>query len=98
MRVYTIALGPADLASSPDARDAVDSETLRRIAEAAGGETFRVRSTEDLEAVTRAMDRLEPSLADMPPVRTWRLYWPWCAALAVAALAAALVLHLRETA
>ncbi|SDE78152.1 Ca-activated chloride channel family protein [Salipiger thiooxidans] len=98
MRVYTIALGPADLASSPDARDAVDSETLSRIAEAAGGETFRVRSTEDLEAVTRAMDRLEPSLADMPPVRTWRLYWPWCAALAVAALAAALVLHLRETA
>ncbi|MCB1352031.1 MAG: VWA domain-containing protein [Rhodobacteraceae bacterium] len=98
MRVYTIALGPADLADDPKARDAVDSETLRRIAEAAGGETFRVRSTEDLERVTSAIDRLEPSLAAMPPVRTWRFYWPWFAGLAAAGLGLSLALHAKETA
>lgn len=98
MRVYTIALGPADLADDPKARDAVDSETLRHIAEAAGGETFRVRSTQDLERVATVMDRLEPSLADMPPVRTWRAYWPWFAGLAAACLGLSLALHAKEAA
>lgn len=98
MRVYTIALGPADLADDPKARDAVDAETLRRIAEAAGGETFRVRTTDDLQAVTAAIDQLEPSLAAMPPVRTWRSYWPWLAALAALCLGVAMFLQARETA
>lgn len=98
MRVYTIALGPADLSDDPGARDAVDADTLRRIAEAAGGETFRVRTTDDLQAVTAAMDRLEPSLGAMPPVRTWRLYWPWCAAVAALCLGVSMLFHARETA
>jgi len=96
IRIYTIALGPADLETTPEARDAVDSETLREIADASGGETFRVRTTEDLAAVTAAIDRLEPSLADAPPVRAWQAYWPWCAGAALACLFAALTLHGRE--
>ncbi len=98
VRIYTIALGPADLETAPDARDAVDSDTLRRIAEAAQGQTFRVRTTEDLVAVTEAIDRLEPSLADAPPIRGWQNYWPWLAGAALAMLATALGLQAREAA
>ena len=98
LRIHTIALGPADLETDPAARDAVDSETLRRIAEAAGGEMFRVRTTDDLRAVTAAIDRLEPSLADAPPIRAWRDFWPWCAAAALAALGLAAALQAREAA
>ncbi|MCQ0970204.1 VWA domain-containing protein [Paracoccus sp. TK19116] len=98
IRIYTIALGPADLQADPGSRDAVDSETLRRIAEAAEGQTFRVRTTEDLQAVTDAIDRLEPSLADAPPIRAWREYWPWLAAAGTALLALSLALRAREAA
>ncbi|WP_299841682.1 VWA domain-containing protein [uncultured Jannaschia sp.] len=98
LRIHTIALGAADLETDPDASDAVDSETLRRIAEAAGGETFRVRDTADSRAVTAAIDRLEPSLAAAPPIRAWRDVWPWLAAAALLPLALALGARLRETA
>ena len=98
VRIYTIALGPADLETAPDARDAVDSDTLRRIAEAAQGQTFRVRTTKDLVAVTEAIDRLEPSLADAPPILGWQNYWPWLAGAALAMLATALGLQAREAA
>ncbi len=98
IRVYTIALGPADLETAPTARDAVDSETLRRIAETSGGETFRVRTTEDLRAVAAAIDRLEPSLADAPPIRAWYEFWPWLAAAALGCLASVAILDAREAA
>ncbi|RAP41925.1 hypothetical protein BYZ73_08215 [Rhodovulum viride] len=98
MRVYTIALGPADLTDDPVSRDAVDADTLRRIAEAAGGKTFRVRTTDDLEAVAEAVDRLEPSLAALPPLRTWRGLWTWPAAFAALCLGGAMVLQARDTA
>ncbi|WP_167644755.1 VWA domain-containing protein [Mameliella alba] len=96
--IYTVALGPADLETAPRARDAVDSETLRRIAEAAKGQAFRVRTTADLLTVTEAIDRLEPSLADAPPIRSWHEFWPWCAAAGLALLGVSLVLQARETA
>ncbi|MFD1342446.1 VWA domain-containing protein [Litorisediminicola beolgyonensis] len=98
IKVYTIALGPTDLSDNPDARDAVDTRTLQRIAEAAGAQSFRVTSTSDLQQVTEVIDRLEPSLADMPPVRAWQSYWPWLAALSVASLGLTLAVRARETA
>ncbi|MCQ0969547.1 VWA domain-containing protein [Paracoccus sp. TK19116] len=98
IRIYTIALGPADLETDPSARDAVDSETLRRIADAADGQTFRVRNTDDLQAVTEAIDRLEPSLADAPPIRAWQEFWPWLSAASLLFLACSLLLHRREVA
>lgn len=98
IRIYTIALGPADLETDPSARDAVDSETLRRIAEGADGQTFRVRTTDDLLAVTDAIDRLEPSLADAPPIRAWQEFWPWLSAASLLCLAGSLLLHRREVA
>lgn len=98
VRIHTIALGPQDLETSPDARDAVDSETLRRIAEASGGEMFRVRGAEDLRAVTQAIDALEPSALDAPPIRAWREWWIWPAGAALALLAALLLAQHRITA
>lgn len=86
IRIHSIALGPEDLENQPAARDAVDVATLREIAAAAGGESFRVRSTEDLEAMAAALDRLEPNPAAHPPMRYWRELWAWPATLALACL------------
>jgi Ca-activated chloride channel homolog len=90
MRIYTIALGPFDVDSAPSERDVVDTVTLRAIAEAAEGRMFRVRTTADLQAVTAAIDRLEPSAVKAPPIRAWRELWIWPASLALMILAVGL--------
>lgn len=83
VRVHTIALGPDDLETAPRVRDAVDSATLRSIAEASGGTMFRVHDTEELRRVAEAIDALEPSPSKAPPLRAWRDYWIWPAAAGV---------------
>lgn len=75
IRVHTIALGPRDLETAPDARDAVDARTLRNIASESGGETFRVKTTADLKAVTAAIDALETSAFERPAAQIHRDYW-----------------------
>lgn len=82
VRVHTIALGPEDLETRPAARDAVDAVLLRDIAEASGGQSWRVRSMEDLAAMAADLDRLEPNPATRPPVIVPRPLWPWPAAAA----------------
>ncbi|WP_225029486.1 VWA domain-containing protein [Xinfangfangia pollutisoli] len=82
VRIHTIALGPEDLETRPAARDAVDLATLRAIAEKAGGQTFRVRTTDDLTAMAADLDRLEPNPSTRPPVAVPRPLWPWPAAAA----------------
>lgn len=92
VRIHTVALGPEDLETRPAARDAVDIATLRAIAAAAGGQTFRVRTMEDLAAMAGALDRLEPNPSTRPPVAVARALWVWPAGLAlIAALALGLV-------
>ncbi|MDQ0472253.1 VWA domain-containing protein [Labrys wisconsinensis] len=84
IRVHTIALGTdTGGAVAGDGSDAVDEATLADIARTSGGETFRVRTTEDLRTVTAAIDRLEAG--DMPAaaVTVARELWPWPAALAL---------------
>lgn len=83
VRVHTVALGTDDLESQPTARDAVDLPTLRKIAEASGGETFRVRNTGDLQAMAEALDRLEPNPSARPPVAEAQALWIWPAGLAL---------------
>ncbi|WP_419828699.1 VWA domain-containing protein [Methylobacterium sp.] len=90
IRVYTIALGPRDMADADGEQDVVDTETLRDMAQASGGEAFRVRTTEDLVRVADAIDRLEGGRALAPPLPLRRDFWPWPAALALAAAAALL--------
>lgn len=88
--IHTIALGPEDLESQPQSRDAVDAAALRDMAEAGGGTSFRVRGMEELEAMATSLDELEPNPMRRPPLSYWRPLWMWPggAALALTALIA----------
>ncbi|MTH77980.1 VWA domain-containing protein [Paracoccus aestuariivivens] len=83
VRVHTIALGPDDLESQPKSRDAVDAGTLRRIAEAAGGTSFRVRGMDDLVRMAATLDQLEPNPSERPPLRIRQSLWMWPAAVSL---------------
>ena len=99
VRVHTIALGPDDMESRVAERDAVDTATLRAIAEASGGRAYRVRGTEDLIAMAADLDRIEPNPSGRPPVLAARPLWPWPAGLALLAalgLGAAPLLRARR--
>ncbi len=87
IRIHSVALGPEDLENQPASRDAVDVATLRAVAEAADGNSFRVRNTEDLEAMSKALDRLEPNPSARPSMQYWRSLWVWPASLAAFLLA-----------
>lgn len=96
IRIHTIALGPDDLESNPDARDAVDSATLRLIAETSGGRMFRVHDMSELQSVVAAIDELEPSPSMSPPVRIWHSYWIWPTSVAFAFTLLGLALSRRD--
>ncbi|GJD33488.1 Ca-activated chloride channel family protein [Methylobacterium aerolatum] len=84
VKVYTIALGPRDLADANGEQDVVDTETLRAMAETSGGRFFRVKTTDDLVAVANAIDSLVGGQADAPPLPLRRDLWIWPGALALA--------------
>jgi len=86
IRVHTIALGPDDLEARPKARDAVDVKTLREVAQAAGGTSFRVRGMQDLIGMAQTLDRLEPNPSARPPLRFWQSLWIWPGAAALVAM------------
>lgn len=83
IRVHTIALGPDDLETRPQSRDAVDAAALRTMAETGGGTSFRVRTMADLEEMAATLDQLEPSPMRRPPLHYWRSLWTWPAGLAL---------------
>lgn len=82
VRVHTIALGPKSVAEAPNERGVVDAATLKSISELSGGETFRVRTLEDLQTVADAIDRLEPTDRAGLAAETYRDLWPYPAGLA----------------
>ncbi|MFD1343092.1 VWA domain-containing protein [Litorisediminicola beolgyonensis] len=83
VRVHTIALGPKDLQTAEEGeRGVVDAATLQAISDLSGGTSFRVRTTEDLVAVTEALDRLEATDSDGLAAEVFREFWTWPAALA----------------
>ncbi|GFE52261.1 VWA domain-containing protein [Roseobacter cerasinus] len=83
VRVHTIALGPKDLTTAEAGeRGVVDAATLQAISDISGGESFRVKTTDDLEAVARALDRLEATDSDGLAAEVFRDYWIWPATLA----------------
>ncbi len=81
IRVHTIALGPEDLETRPQSRDAVDAAALRAMAETGGGTSFRIRTMTDLQDMAATLDRLEPSPMRRPPLYYWRSLWIWPAGL-----------------
>ncbi len=96
VRVYTVAFGGDGSLSmfgfqlpAPGAGDQIDEETLRRIADATGGEFFRARDTAQLAGIYAEIDRLEPverpGNAVRPRVETYA--WPLGAAFVLGLLA-----------
>ncbi|MGR3368226.1 MAG: VWA domain-containing protein [Sagittula sp.] len=84
VRVHTIAMGPKSVDEAEEGeRGVVDAETLAAISRVSGGETFRVRTTEDLIAVSEALDRLEATDSDGLAAEVFREHWIWPASLAV---------------
>jgi Ca-activated chloride channel homolog len=83
IRVHTIAMGKRDLENDAQDPDVVDTAALRRIAKASGGEAFRVRTADDLEAVAKSIDALETSEIEVPVGLIQKDYWIWPALLAL---------------
>jgi Ca-activated chloride channel family protein len=95
IRVHTIALGLHDFKNPEGDPDPVDTETLKKVAEGSGGTAFRVRTTEDLEQVSRAIDTLERGHELAPPVVIRKDLWMYPAGLSLFA-AVALMLRRRD--
>lgn len=95
VRVHTISMGPRDIPEGDGNPDVVDVKTLREIAEMTGGRTFRVKTTEDLQAAMKAVDEIEPTRSLAPPAPIWRELWPWPATLAFFAAAATVLIRSR---
>ncbi|MBP0484771.1 VWA domain-containing protein [Sagittula salina] len=82
VRVHTIALGPKDVTEvAAHDNGAVDVATLRSISDISGGESFRVKTTDDLIEVAEALDALEATESDGLSAEVWRALWIWPAAL-----------------
>jgi len=97
IRVHTIALG-TDATDGVDATTTslVDTAALAAIAAASGGEAFRVRTTDDLRAVTASIEGLEASRAPAAPVAIARPLWPYPAAAALVLCLAAFAAERRR--
>ena len=95
VRVHTISMGPRDIPEGDGNPDVVDVKTLREIAEITGGRTYRVKTTEDLQAAMTAINEIEPTRSLAPPAPIWRELWPWPAALAFFAAAATALVRTR---
>lgn len=92
IRVHTIALGLHDMRNPEGDPDAVDMDTLKAIAEESGGTAFRVRTTEDLEQVSRSIEQLESGWDVAPPTIVRKELWIYPAGFAFFAMVASLVL------
>jgi Ca-activated chloride channel family protein len=86
IRVHTIAMGRRDLESDRQDPDVVDTAALSGIAAASGGETFRVRTAADLDAVAASIDALETSRIEVPVALVHKDYWMWPALVAFAGI------------
>ena len=73
IRIHSVAMGSDDSEASPSgyatANSAdLDEATLQAIANDSGGKFFRARSSAELSAVYKEIDKLERSESDAPPV------------------------------
>lgn len=95
VRVHTISMGPRDIGEGDGNPDVVDVQTLKEMATVTGGQSFRVKTTEDLQAAMKAVDEIEPTRGLAPPAPVWRELWPWPASLAFLAAAGTVLVRRR---
>ncbi|KAA0969501.1 VWA domain-containing protein [Aureimonas fodinaquatilis] len=96
IRLHTIAMGLTVMGEAAAGRDAVDAATLKVMAEATGGESFIVRTTDELNAVGQAIDRMEANAQQRPAVALYASYWMYPAALSLLMLLAIVALGWRR--
>lgn len=91
IRIFTIGIG-ADVVDKPgdlsfglqsDPSIELDEYGLRQIAELTGGEYFRARSADDMQAIYHRLDQLEPALRPGRPDRQTTPLYPWPLAVAL---------------
>ena len=97
VRIHTIAFGGSGGGLSifglnlpmPGGGDEIDEDTLKKIAQETGGQSFRARDTEQLAGIYAELDRIEPVKQEGARVRprVERYGWPLAAALLVALFA-----------
>lgn len=103
VRIFTVGIG-ADAAQGGvfnflglhfDPSIELDEQSLREVADITGGEYFRARNADDMEAIYQRLDQLEPSLrAGLPDREATPLYaWPLALALMLSLLLSALVVQ-----
>ena len=106
LRIYTIGVGAGQMRVqgllgthlvNPSAD--LDEATLKAIATATGGQYFRARNRDDLEAVYARLDELEPVAGKNRVVRPVSEFYPWplAAALVLTLLLAAAPVLRRES-
>jgi len=94
IRIHTIGVGSDPRGTDTFAlglsvrRSQVDEPTLRQIADLTGGRFFRAKSTRELEAIYREIDKLEPTENDENTFRPRRelFHWPLAIALVCSVL------------
>ncbi|MGD0634636.1 MAG: VWA domain-containing protein [Beijerinckiaceae bacterium] len=80
MKVYTIGLGPNETNDPGDDPESVDFEALENYAKLGGGQAFRARTGEDLEAAGQAIEKQMAGEALAPPTIIRRDLWFYPAA------------------
>lgn len=97
IKVYTVAIGTEEgrlrngMQSHPQKE--FDTETLKKIARATGGEYYRVRDTERLRETFDSIDQLEKTDVTQHSIVTAEEYFPWFVTASLALSIAALTLH-----
>jgi len=90
IRIYTIGIGGASSGNRGFGlqRQELDERTLRAVAEATGGQYFRARDTQELEAIYKDIDKLEPTdvVTEGFRPRHERFVWPLGIALVLSVL------------
>jgi Ca-activated chloride channel family protein len=81
MRVFAIGLGPNDTTTPNDDPESVDFGALERYAKIGGGEAFRARAGEDLEAAGRAIETLVSGETMAPPSVVREELWAYPASI-----------------
>ena len=81
MRIYTIGLGPNDTTTQPDDPEVVDFAALETYAKIGGGQSFRARTGEDLDAAAHAIEALMGGKILAPPTVIHDDLWSYPGAL-----------------